>query len=141
MNMKNIEKIKEMIKNAGLRVTPQRIAVLKEVHRLNHPTAEQIVKAIRNENPSISTGTVYKILDTYIEKGLIKRVKTDMDIMRYDGITKHHHHLYSKESDRIEDYYDEELSEIIKRYFIEKNIPGFKIQDFKLDLIGKFENS
>jgi len=37
--------------------------------------------------------------------------------MRYDAIIKNHHHLYCLKSDRIEDYFDEELDEIIEEYF------------------------
>jgi Fur family peroxide stress response transcriptional regulator len=46
--------------------------------------------------------------------------------------------LYSSESDRIEDYQDEELHELLGRHFEKKGIPGFKIEDIKLQIIGKF---
>jgi Fur family peroxide stress response transcriptional regulator len=46
--------------------------------------------------------------------------------------------LYCAESDRIEDYFDTELNEIIGNYFAKKGIPDFKIEDIKLQIIGKF---
>jgi Fur family peroxide stress response transcriptional regulator len=49
-----------------------------------------------------------------------------------------HHHLYCSESDRIEDHKDTELNEMIEKYFKNKDIPGFKIEDVKLQIIGKF---
>jgi Fur family transcriptional regulator, peroxide stress response regulator len=69
---------------------------------------------------------------------MIKKVKTEKDIMRYDAILEKHHHLYCSESERIEDFYDEELNQLIDDYFKNKDIPNFKIEDIKLQIIGKF---
>lgn len=122
----------------GLKVTPQRIAILGAIIKLdNHPTAENIIDYIRKNHPNISTATVYKVLDAFVSCGLIKRVKTEKDFMRYDARTESHHHLYYSDSDKIEDYMDEELNHILEDYFEMKNIPGFKIEDLKLQIIGK----
>ncbi|MBK7031296.1 MAG: transcriptional repressor [Bacteroidales bacterium] len=124
----------------GLKVTPQRLAILEAIIQLhNHPTAEHILEYIRKNHPNIATGTLYKVLDTLSEKGLILKVKTDRDIMRYDAVTESHHHLYCAESDRIEDYFDEDLNHLLDRYFSEKGINGFNIRDIKLQIIGNFE--
>jgi Fur family peroxide stress response transcriptional regulator len=58
--------------------------------------------------------------------------------MRYDAIMENHHHLYCSESDRIEDYNNNELNELLEMYFEKKGIPDFKIEDIKLQIIGKF---
>jgi len=57
--------------------------------------------------------------------------------MRYDAITRKHHHLYFSDSDRIEDYYNEELNKLIEDYFEEKKIPNFAIEEVKLQIVGK----
>jgi Fur family transcriptional regulator, peroxide stress response regulator len=106
----------------------------------NHPTAENVIDFIKTNHPNIATGTVYKTLETFVEKGLIKKVKTDRDIMRYDAITEPHHHLYSSASDRIEDFLDPELQRMIEKYFETHKIPNFKIEDIKLQIIGEFVN-
>jgi Fur family peroxide stress response transcriptional regulator len=125
----------------GLKVTPQRIAILEAITVLkNHPTAEHIIEYIRKNHPNIATGTVYKVLDALAEHELIRRVKTDKDIMRYDAVLDHHHHLYCSESDRIEDYEDDELTGLLEQYFSKKNIPGFEIEDIKLQINGRFLN-
>jgi Fur family transcriptional regulator, peroxide stress response regulator len=131
--------IREKLTEKGLKVTPQRIAILEAVVKLhNHPTADNIIDYIRKNHPNIATATVYKVLDALVENGLINKVKTEKDIMRYDAFLEKHHHLYSSESDRIEDYQDEELNELLGRHFGKKGIPGFKIEDIKLQIIGKF---
>lgn len=122
----------------GLKVTPQRMAILEAIiHLDNHPSAENIIDHVRKNHPNISTATVYKVLEAFVGCGLISRVKTEKDIMRYDAHMESHHHLYFADSDRIEDYIDDELNRVLESYFEKKNIPGFKIEDIKLQIIGK----
>ena len=134
-----LSEIRSRLIEKGLRVTPQRVAIYDAILNLkSHPTAEEIIAAIKKDQPHIATGTVYKVLDSLVENGLIVKVKTEKDIMRYDAITENHHHLYCAESDRIEDYFDKDLNELIGNYFEQNGIPHFKIDDIKLQIIGKF---
>ncbi|MDX9772811.1 MAG: transcriptional repressor [Bacteroidales bacterium] len=133
----NYYKIK--LKDQGLKITPQRLAVIEAVDVLrDHPTAEEVARFIRDKYPSIATGTVYKTLDTLVEKDILKRVKTDRGLLRYDAVRESHHHLYCAESDRIEDYYDPELTDMINHYFEKKEIRNFRIEDIKLQIVGEF---
>ena len=52
-------------------------------------------------------------MDSLVENNLLKKVKTEKDIMRYDAVLSNHHHLYCAETDRIEDYEDEKLNKFI----------------------------
>lgn len=134
-----INEISNKLTGKGLKVTPQRIAILEAIIKLNnHPTAENIIEYIRKNHPNIATATVYKVLDALVASELIKKVKTEKDVMRYDAFMESHHHLYCSESDRIEDFVDTELDEMIEKYFEKKKIPDFKIEDVKLQIIGKF---
>ena len=138
----NKEYIIKSLKSCNLKVTPQRIAVMDGVINLkNHPTAENLIDYIKTNYPNIATGTVYKTLDTLVKNNLIKRVKTDSDIMRYDAVIERHHHLYCIESDRIEDFYDSDLDIIIDNYLKKKNIPNFKIEYIKLQITGKLTDN
>ena len=92
---------------------------------------------IRKKYPSIATGTVYKILDIMFEKELIKKVKTDRDIMRYDAVKDNHHHLYDRDTGDIIDYFDEDLDNLLSDCFRNKKIPGFSIDEIKLEISGK----
>lgn len=135
------EDIRKKFLDKGLRITPQRIVIFEAIHKLkNHPTADNIIEYIRKNHPNIAIGTVYKVLDTLIENNLIKKVKTDTDTMRYDSIIEKHHHIYYSDSDKIEDYFDDNLNELLANYFNEKNIPNFKIEDLKLQIIGKYKS-
>ena len=135
----NLTEIRNTLTGKNLKVTPQRIAILEAIFSLgNHPSADNIIEYIRINHPNIATGTVYKVLDTFVLHGLTNRVRTERDVMRYDAVMESHHHLYCSDSDRIEDYLDEDLNSLLEEYFRKKNIPGFKIEDLKLQIIGRF---
>lgn len=113
--------------------------VLEAIYTLrNHPTAENILDFIRKKDPNIGSGTVYKVLETLVDNQLIKKVKTEKDIMRYDGIMENHHHLYCLQCDYIEDYHNEELDRLLGEFFGKHRIDNFVIEDIKLSITGNF---
>jgi len=129
------------IKDSNLKVTPQRVAVLDALNALkDHPTADRIKEYVVKNHPNIAVGTIYKTLETFVEKGLVKKVKTERDVMRYDAILDKHHHLYCEDTERIEDFFDAHLDEMLEEYFKRKKIPNFKLKDIKLQIIGTFNN-
>ncbi len=133
---------REKLQEKGLKVTPQRVAIYDAIFKLkNHPTAENVIEYIKANHPNISVGTVYKVLDSLVENELLKKVKTEKDVMRYDAVLSNHHHLYCAETDRIEDYEDEKLNVLINEYFEKNKIKNFKVQDIKLQITGKFNNN
>ena len=132
---------RENLREKGLKVTPQRVAIFEAILELdNHPTAEGIIDFIKISHPNISVGTVYKVLDLFVENNFIKKVKTDKDVMRYDPLLSNHHHLYCSETERIEDFEDDALNKIINEYFNNNKIKNFKIGEIKLQITGKFNN-
>ena len=131
--------IRDKLAEKGLKVTPQRMAILEAIYTLNnHPTAEMVLNYIKDTHPGIASATVYKVLDALVESQLINRVKTDKDSMRYDGIMENHHHLYCSESEEIEDYKNEELDQILATFFKKNGIDDFKIEEIKLQINGVF---
>jgi Fur family transcriptional regulator, peroxide stress response regulator len=137
--METISKIREKLIKSGLKVTPQRIVVLEALIKLNnHPTAEKIIEYIKTNHPNIAIGTVYKTLETFTEKGLIKKVNTENGIMRYDAMVERHHHIHYTDSDKIEDYFNDEINILISEYFKKHEIHDFEIEDIKLQIIGRF---
>lgn len=129
------------LKNSNLKVTPQRMAVLEALYSLkNHPTVDKINEYVVKNHPNIAVGTIYKTLETFVEKGLAQKVKTEKDVMRYDAVIEKHHHLYCEDTEQIEDFFDERLNEMLEDYFRKKKIPNFKVKDIKLQIIGTFNN-
>ncbi|MEZ5047140.1 MAG: transcriptional repressor [Chitinophagaceae bacterium] len=134
--------IREQLKTKGLKNHTQRVAIYEAIAKLKtHPTAENIIDYIKKNHPNISVGTVYKVLDSLIENQLIKKVKNEKDVMRYDAIMHTHHHLYCTETDKIEDFEDPELDKLVSQYFAKKKIKGFKVKEITLQITGKFKNN
>jgi len=132
--MSSKELFNEILKKADLRVTPQRLAVLETVHLLSHPTAEEISNAVSKQHPSISTATIYNVLETFVEQNLLNKVKTDGGAMVYDSIVEKHHHIYIDNSNIIEDYHDDELDHLLEEYFKKKNLSGITVKDVRLQI-------
>ncbi len=132
------EKIKKKLAAQGLKVTMQRVAVYEALlNSKKHPSAEMIIEFVSKKYPGISTGTIYKTLETLVEKKLIMKIKNDGDKMRYDAFTDNHHHIYIENSDKIIDYYDDELNQLLKNYFSNKKIPNIDIGEIRLEISGK----
>jgi len=128
----------KLLENNGLKVTPQRVAVLEALHKIgNHPSVEQVRELLHKKHPNIAIGTIYNILDTLCEHGIIRKVKTDSDYVRYEVEMGSHHHIYNEDSDSIEDYFDPELNELLNAYFERKAIPNFQIKEINLQIVGK----
>ena len=126
------------LRSVGLRVTPQRLAVLRALDNSNHPTAENVIELVQKTQPTISSGTIYHILDAFTEKEMISKVDTHGGVMRYDAILSNHHHLHDMGTNIIEDYFDDELFVLVKEHLKKKNLDNFTLEDIKIKLIGKF---
>ncbi len=131
----------KLLSEHGLKITPQRIAILDVIMALNcHPTADVICDHLRINHPHISIGTIYKTLDAFLSKGIIEKVLTESDTARYDRVPDKHNHLYCAETDRVEDYFDDHLYQMLKDYLRKKRIKNFKMKDFKIQITGKFSD-
>jgi Fur family peroxide stress response transcriptional regulator len=137
--MANKPDIRDRLKSLKLKVTPQRVAIYEALSKVgDHPTAEQIIRYLNDCHPNIAVGTVYSTLDTFVKKGLLVKVLTEKDVMRYDAILTRHHHIYYTDSNVIRDYNDETLDALLKKYFKSKALPGLDITDIKIQIIGTF---
>lgn len=138
--MHTIQEIAGKLIQSGLKVTPQRIAVMQALMKFHHhPTAEEIYREVSQNIPGLSQTTVYNTLDVFVGKGIAQRIATDADVMRYDVVAEPHHHLFGVGTARVEDYFDPELDQLLKDYFEKKKISGFKPIEIKLHLTGEFE--
>ena len=94
-------------KELGLKVTPQRIAIYKELAKSDqHPSTEMIYNEIKDYYPNISLTTVYRTLETFEKLGLISVVNVLYNAARYDAnLEPLHHHIVCIECKKVEDVY------------------------------------
>lgn len=84
----------DRLRQHGVHVTAQRLAVLQTVFRAPHATADEITRAVRVEIGVISRQAVYDALAVLAEVGLIRRIQPAGSPARYEDRTgDNHHHL------------------------------------------------
>lgn len=84
----------ELLRQHGVQVTAQRLAVLRAVTSRPHGTADDIEDHVRAEIGSISRQAVYDALGMLTDKGLIRRIQPARSPARYeDRVDDNHHHL------------------------------------------------
>ena len=115
------QELAEKIRDAGLKPTAQRIAILKELmSRTDHPGADMIYKKLKSEYPSLSMNTIYLNLETFVREGVIQRINNLTNLGRFDGNSAPHHHFICVKCKKIIDLHDVTLPEV--------DVPqGFKI--------------
>lgn len=80
------------LKRAGLKLTPQRIAIAKELDGdETHPTAQELYERLLPAFPTMSFATVYNTLDALAKNGLIRSIRLGSAV-RFDPNTTAHHH-------------------------------------------------
>jgi Fur family ferric uptake transcriptional regulator len=94
----------DLLRERGLRVTAQRLAVLRAVSTAPHATADAVAETVRGEIGSISVQAVYDALATLTETGLLRRIQPAGSPARYeDRVGDNHHHLICRACDRMVD--------------------------------------
>ncbi len=85
-------------------MTPQRLSILRTVlTRLDHPTAEEVYREVRQGMPTVSMTTVYHTLETLVEIGAFARVSPYPDVRRYDKDVSEHLHVICSRCDQVVD--------------------------------------
>lgn len=139
----NQEKFKEMLKAKGLKVTNQRLVVLKvlDKHRDTHMAAEDIYKLVKAECPDIGLATVYRTVQLLLEMQLVDRINLDDGCVRYeighlvDGESKHtHHHLICRDCGKVLSFNDDLLEELENHI---ERMMGFRVLDHELKFYGQ----
>ena len=93
-----------LLREHGLAVTAQRLAVLRAIAVQPHSTADDIDKIVRADLGAISRQAVYDALGALTDKGLLRRIQPAGSPARYeDRVDDNHHHLVCRECNRMVD--------------------------------------
>ncbi len=104
--MMNRESIVKACREKGLKITPQRIAIIEVLMEKNdnHPGAGAIYREARKKRRTVSLSTVYATLSELSRRGIIKKLQFDQMENRYEGNLEEHVNLICKECGKIIDY-------------------------------------
>lgn len=92
------------LRDAGLRITRPRLAVLAAVRANAHAATDSIIDAVRADHPDVSHQTVYDGLRVLTEAGLVRRIQPAGSVARYEGRTDdNHHHVVCRACGAIAD--------------------------------------
>jgi len=98
---------------AGLKLTPQRLAIYKLVTASNdHPSVYDIHRQLIKQMPTLSLDTVYRTLRTLSELGLIHTINPHRENLRFDSNLSRHHHFVCTKCGSISDFTDVYLDSI-----------------------------
>jgi Fe2+ or Zn2+ uptake regulation protein len=138
--------LRSALEAAGLRCTPQRLAVYDVLARSDHhPTADEVYRGVKIRIPNISLATVYKALEALEACGLAAKLAAGSGPALYDARSEGHYHLRCLRSGQIRDLptpFDPDLigkldPELGRRLRDE----GFRVTGYRLELVGYFEGA
>jgi Fur family ferric uptake transcriptional regulator len=94
----------DLLRQRGIQVTAQRLAVLRAVSDEPHITADRVAEAVRAEIGAISLQSVYDALSVLVGEGLIRRIQPAGSPARFeDRVGDNHHHLICRVCGRVVD--------------------------------------
>lgn len=101
-----VHNFEQLCRRAGLKVTPQRVAIYRELVKTDeHPSAEILHRKVKRIFPSISLDTVNRTLLTLAEIGAAFIVEGSGDAKRFDGGLENHQHFRCIKCRRIIDFH------------------------------------
>lgn len=117
------------------RRTKQKQAVYEALCALDHPTATEVYESMRESHPSISRGTVFRVLGSFAETGRIRKIcLTDSDA-RFDYRLDPHAHVRCRNCGKVGDVPLPQLGNVAEGV----NTAGFTIDGFELEFFGLCE--
>jgi Fur family peroxide stress response transcriptional regulator len=130
----NVHSALEQLKMNGVRMTPQRHAILGYLmDTKSHPTADEIYKALSPTYPSMSVATIYNNLRLFVEAGLVRELTYGDDSSRFDADLSDHYHAICKKCGQIVDFGYPPLLEVEK---VASKETGFAVHGHRMEIYG-----
>ena len=132
--MTQLEKALFKLKSTGVRMTPQRHAILSYLLSTDeHPTVDEIYKALEHKFPNMSVATVYNNLKVFLESGLVRELTYGDGASRFDADMSEHYHAICEHCGKIVDFEYQSLEEI--EHVAEKQT-NFKVKRHRMEVYG-----
>ena len=128
------ESIIKQLRERGLKITPQRLAIIEVLVEQGdlHPGARLVYEEAKKKKRSLSLSTAYATLNELSRHGIIKTLQFDRMENRYDGNLEEHINLICERCKKILDY--KAPITIDQRKVAKKT--GFSITDTRLEYYG-----
>ncbi|MGH3347381.1 MAG: Fur family transcriptional regulator [Nocardioides sp.] len=94
----------QLLRDASLRVTRPRVAVLRAVHRAPHADTDTLIGAVRADLGEVSHQAVYDVLRALTAAGLVRRIQLTGSAARYEArVGDNHHHVVCRSCGTVAD--------------------------------------
>ncbi len=124
-----------LLQGAGLRLTPQRLAIAREVITQDHPTAAEVYDAVRIRFPTMGLATVYATLNLMVERRLLRPLAFE-NAVRFDANVTPHANLICTSCGHISDY--DGCEDVVRALQVRAaEDQGFQLEAHRLDLYGR----
>ena len=101
----NGSQLKQILRNAGLRATRQRLELARLIfgagHR--HISADGLLTEARAAGISVSPATIYNVLNQFTASGLLREIVVDPRRTYFDTNVGHHHHFFHEDDGSLVD--------------------------------------
>ncbi|MFC2171178.1 Fur family transcriptional regulator [Acidobacteriota bacterium] len=131
-----LSKVKEYMKSKGIRITPTRLRVIREVFQTHeHFDAERLYVSLARKARSVSRATVYRTLEILVDGGFVRKNRFQESFDRYEHVLGHrpHAHLICLECKRICEFEDSRLNSLLKK---KSNQAGFETSYYITQIFG-----
>ena len=134
MSKSSVKHAIEDLKEANVRITPQRYAILEYLidHR-THPTADEIFRALEDRFPNMSVATIYNNLRKFVEIGLVQEMSYGDAASRFDFGSQKHYHAICTDCGKIVDFFYPGLEDV---EMASSELTGFQINEHRLEVYG-----
>lgn len=130
------EVFQEFLARKGMRLTPEREAILAEIFaEHNHFDIDELFMRLRQKGQRISRASIYRTLPLLVESGLVQEVYFEDGHLHYEHIYGHDHHCHLRclNCRKIVEFRDEGVEEAEKRITAAK---GFVATGHRLEIYG-----
>ena len=129
-----LRKAVEKLKATGVRMTPQRHAILEYLlSTMSHPTADEIYKALEKDFPNMSVATIYNNLRLFKEAGLVRELTYGDSSSRFDANMSDHYHIICRRCGKITDFEYPPLIEVEEEA---ARKTGFRVDSHRMEVYG-----
>lgn len=130
----NKHNCKDELKEIRLKITPARVEVMKFLENTNEPVdVNSIIQYLIRENVNADPATIFRIVNLFVEKGIVQRIELGEGKYRYEKSKIHHHHLICINCKKVEDVEGEYISNLEKEI---KSKKGFIVKSHSLEFFG-----
>ncbi len=114
-NQELLKKFRDILRREGLKYTPQRVAVLKEIIKdQQHRECEDIYLALRQKGSHVSRATVYRTIDILVKNDFARKMEIGDGRVRYESKVDipHHDHLVCTSCRKIVEFVNQDIEDL-----------------------------